>query len=134
MAELEELDEEFAAGLAETETQTFITTHSAFGYLAARYGLTEESIAGIDPESEPSGSRMRELHDIAERENVSTVFFETLASDATARTLADDLGLETAVLDPLEGLTEDSAGEDYVEVMRANLAALREALGAAEPA
>ncbi|UCM87804.1 metal ABC transporter substrate-binding protein [Streptomyces marincola] len=129
-AELAALDEEFAEGLATTETDTFITTHAAFGYLADRYGLHEESITGLDPESEPSGARMRELQDIAEADNVSTVFFETLISDETARTLANDLGLETAVLDPVEGITEESPGADYLEVMRANLDALREALGA----
>jgi zinc transport system substrate-binding protein len=74
---------------------------------------------------------MRELHEVAEEDDVTTVFFETLASDETARTLADDLGLETAVLDPVEGITDESAGADYVEVMRANLDALRQALGAA---
>ena len=128
--ELTALDTEFAEGLAGAEGGTFITTHSAFGYLAARYGLHEESINGLDPESEPSGARMRELREVAEADGVTTVFFETLVSDETARTLADDLGLETAVLDPLEGITEDSPGADYMEVMRANLAALQEALGA----
>ncbi|MDT0345258.1 metal ABC transporter substrate-binding protein [Streptomyces litchfieldiae] len=129
-AELTALDEEFTEGLATATTGTFITTHAAFGYLADRYGLHEESIAGLDPESEPSAERMRELQDIAEADDVSTVFFETLVSDETARTLAGDLGLETAVLDPVEGITEDSPGADYFEVMRANLQALRQALGA----
>jgi zinc transport system substrate-binding protein len=129
-AELTALDEEFTAGLAATETDTFITTHAAFGYLADRYGLHEESITGLDPESEPSGARMRELQEIAEADHVSTVFFETLVSDETARTLAGDLGLQTAVLDPVEGITEESPGADYFEVMRANLEALRLALGA----
>ncbi|SOD64441.1 zinc transport system substrate-binding protein [Streptomyces zhaozhouensis] len=129
--ELTALDQEFTEGLAEVEGGTFITTHSAFGYLAARYGLHEESITGLDPEAEPSGARMRELREVAEADGVTTVFFETLVSDDTARTLADDLGLETAVLDPLEGITEDSPGADYPEVMRANLEALRQALGAA---
>ncbi|MCE7079152.1 metal ABC transporter substrate-binding protein [Streptomyces sp. ST2-7A] len=128
--ELRALDTEFEEGLANRTSDVFITTHAAFGYLAERYGLREESIAGLDPESEPSAARMRALHDIAEDEGVSTVFFETLASDATARTLADDLGLETDVLDPLEGITEGSRGDDYFEVMRANLEALRQALGA----
>ncbi|WP_107079958.1 metal ABC transporter substrate-binding protein [Streptomyces sp. NBRC 109706] len=131
VAELHALDEEFSEGLADVETNTFITTHQAFGYLAARYGLQEESITGLDPESEPSAARMRELREIAEENGVTTVFFETLVSDATARTLADDLGLATAVLDPVEGITDDSPGADYIEVMRHNLGALREALGAA---
>lgn len=128
--ELRALDEEFSTGLEHPESTTFITTHSAFGYLAERYDLNEESISGLDPESEPSGARMKELHEVAAQEKVNTVFFETLASDDTARTLAADLGLETDVLDPLEGITDDSRGADYTEVMRANLEALQKALGA----
>ncbi|RKN11943.1 metal ABC transporter substrate-binding protein [Streptomyces radicis] len=129
--ELTALDQEFSEGLATAETDTFITAHAAFGYLAERYGLHQESIAGLDPESEPSAARMRELQEIAEADGVTTVFFETLVSDETARTLAGDLGIDTAVLDPLEGITEDSPGADYLAVMRANLEALRLALGAA---
>ncbi|GAB2931080.1 zinc ABC transporter substrate-binding protein [Streptomyces mayteni] len=130
VGELQSLDEEFAAGLADAPARTFITTHAAFGYLAERYELHEEAITGLDPEAEPSAARMRDLQDIAREDGVTTVFFETLVSDETARTLADDLGLETAVLDPVEGITEDSPGADYLEVMRANLAALQQALGA----
>jgi zinc transport system substrate-binding protein len=128
--ELQTLDEEFSQGLADTQTRTFITNHAAFGYLADRYDLRMEAIAGLAPDSEPSAARMRELHDIARDNDVTTVFFEILVSDETARTLADDLGLETAVLDPVEGITDESAGDDYVEVMWANLDALRQALGA----
>ncbi|MEV6552227.1 metal ABC transporter substrate-binding protein [Streptomyces sp. NPDC051597] len=124
------LNEKFAAGLRTTATKTFITTHSAFGYLAERYGLTQEGIAGIDPEAEPSPARVRELQSIAKKDHVDTVFFETLASDKTARTLAGDTGLKTDVLDPLEGITDKSRGEDYLQVMESNLAALRKALGA----
>ncbi|MFH8836357.1 metal ABC transporter substrate-binding protein [Streptomyces sp. NPDC017868] len=127
---LGDLDTAFATGLKNTATKTFITTHSAFGYLAERYGLEQEGITGIDPESEPSPARVRELHEIAEKDKVSTVFFETLASDRTAKTLAGDTGLKTDVLDPLEGITDKSKGRDYIEVMQSNLAALKTALGA----
>ncbi|MGW4161657.1 metal ABC transporter substrate-binding protein [Streptomyces sp. NPDC004788] len=127
---LGELNTEFAAGLKNTATRTFITTHSAFGYLAERYGLEQEGISGVDPESEPSPARVKQLQDVAKKDKVSTVFFETLASDKTARTLAGDTGLKTDVLDPLEGITDKSRGHDYFEVMRANLAALKTALGA----
>ncbi|WP_369144150.1 metal ABC transporter substrate-binding protein [Streptomyces sp. R44] len=127
---LGDLNTEFETGLKNTATRTFITTHSAFGYLAERYGLEQEGITGIDPESEPSPARVKELHDIAEKDKVSTVFFETLASDKTAKTLAGDTGLKTDVLDPLEGITKQSKGDDYIEVMRSNLAALKTALGA----
>ncbi|MFB6842521.1 metal ABC transporter substrate-binding protein [Streptomyces sp. NPDC056361] len=128
--ELGALDTEFETGLKNSATKTFITTHSAFGYLAERYGLEQEGITGIDPESEPSPARIKELQDIAKKDKVSTVFFETLASDKTAKTLAGDTGLTTDVLDPLEGITDKSKGDDYIEVMRSNLAALKKALGA----
>jgi zinc transport system substrate-binding protein len=57
------------------------------------------------------------------------VFSETLASPEMAETLADDLGLETAVLDPVEGLSDETSDEDYLSLMRGNLEALREANG-----
>ncbi|NEE06526.1 zinc ABC transporter substrate-binding protein, partial [Streptomyces sp. SID7499] len=83
VAELGELNTAYATGLKNTSTKTFITTHSAFGYLAERYGLTQQGIAGIDPEAEPSPARIQEIHTIAEKEKATTVFFETLASDRT---------------------------------------------------
>lgn len=128
--ELGALNTGYEKGLANTATKTFITTHSAFGYLAERYGLTQEGIAGIDPEAEPSPARISALHSIAEKKKVTTVFFETLASDKTAKTVARDTGLKTDVLDPLEGITDRSKGDDYIEVMKSNLAALQKALGA----
>ncbi|MER8269104.1 metal ABC transporter substrate-binding protein [Streptomyces griseus] len=130
VAELGELNTAYETGLKNTATKTFITTHSAFGYLAERYGLTQQGIAGIDPEAEPSPARIQEIHTIAEKEKATTVFFETLASDRTAKTLAKDTGLRTGVLDPLEGITDKSRGADYIEVMESNLAALQKALGA----
>ncbi|MEV5592407.1 metal ABC transporter substrate-binding protein [Streptomyces sp. NPDC052496] len=128
---LNDLNKKFQDGLKNKKTDTFITTHAAFGYLAERYGLTEEAINGIDPESgDVSGSRMKELQKLAKDHHVDTVFFETLTSPAMAKTLAKDLGVKTAVLDPIEGITEKSQGTDYVQVMESNLAALQKALGA----
>ncbi|GGW41329.1 metal ABC transporter substrate-binding protein [Streptomyces griseoloalbus] len=127
---LDDLDTAFQTGLKDKKTDVFITTHAAFGYLAERYGLTEEAISGLDPESEPSGARVRELEKMAKADGVTTVFHETLVSDKTAKTLAGDAGLKTDVLDPLEGITDESRGDDYFQVMEANLKALQTALGA----
>ncbi|WP_133885811.1 zinc ABC transporter substrate-binding protein [Streptomyces sp. BK208] len=124
------LDTAYRDGLAKTGTKVFFTNHAAFGYLAERYGLTQEAINGLDPESEPSPARIRELQREAEADGVTTVFYETLVSGKTAKTLAKDAGLKTDVLDPLEGITDQSRGDDYVAVMEANLKALRAALGA----
>ncbi|MFJ4845073.1 MULTISPECIES: metal ABC transporter substrate-binding protein [unclassified Streptomyces] len=127
---LDALNTAFTDGLRNRTSDTFLTTHAAFGYLAERYGLVEEAVNGIDPEAEPSAARMRALQDLAKDRQVSTVFFETLVSDRTAKTLAGDLDLRTDVLDPIEGITDRSRGSDYFGVQRANLKALQTALGA----
>lgn len=126
---LDGLNTEFKDGLKKRTSDTFLTTHAAFGYLAERYGLTEEAISGLDPEAEPSAKRIRDLHTLAKDHHVSTVFFETIANPATAKALAGDLHLKTDVLDPLEGINAKSRGKDYFGVQRANLAALQKALG-----
>jgi zinc transport system substrate-binding protein len=128
--DLHALDEDFAKGLKGRETDTFVTTHAAFGYLAERYGLREVAVAGIDPEAGSiSGAHMKKLHEIIKREDVGTVFFETGASDKTATTMAVDLGVRTAVLSPLETV-KDPEKQDYFSVMHQNLDALRTALDA----
>ncbi|CAM5678500.1 High-affinity zinc uptake system protein ZnuA OS=Streptomyces fumanus OX=67302 GN=GCM10018772_02970 PE=3 SV=1 [Streptomyces fumanus] len=127
---LADLDTAYEKGLKNTATKVFFTNHAAFGYLAERYGLTQEAINGLDPESEPSPARIKELQTEARADGVTTVFYETLVSDKTAKTLARDAGLKTNVLDPLEGITDRSKGDDYFGVMEANLKALEAALGA----
>ncbi|GGX60427.1 zinc ABC transporter substrate-binding protein [Streptomyces anandii JCM 4720] len=130
VGELDALNTRYETGLRNTRNKVFITTHAAFGYLAERYGLTEEALNGLDPESEPSAARVRDLERMAKADGVTTVFYETLVSDRTARTVAGDAGLRTDVLDPLEGITAKSRGTDYLQVMDSNLQALRKALGA----
>lgn len=127
------LDAELAAGLETCERRIVVTAHAAFGYLTERYGLRQEAVAGLSPEAEPDPRQLAALADLVRRENVTTVFTEPLASARIARTLAREAGVRTAVLDPLETLTDErrAAGDDYLDVMRHNLAALRDALGCA---
>ncbi|PWI18532.1 zinc ABC transporter substrate-binding protein [Streptomyces sp. Act143] len=127
---LDDLNTQFEDGLKNTKTKVFLTTHAAFGYLAERYGLTEEAINGLDPESEPSAARVKDLEKMAKADGVTTVFYETLVSDKTAKTIASDADLKTDVLDPIEGITSKSKGDDYFQVMESNLKALQSALGA----
>lgn len=130
-AELEELDAEFRAGLARCERRELVTSHAAFAYLADAYGLEQIPLTGVAPETEPSARELEALVEEVRESGATTVFFEPLVSPDLAETVAREAGVETAVLNPLEGLTEEEldAGEDYVSVMRDNLAALRTALG-----
>ena len=125
--ELGMVDEEFRTGLARCERSEFITTHTAFGYLARRYGLSQIGITGLSPDAEPSPARVAEVQQEARKHGVTTIFYETLISPAIAESIAGDLSLATDVLDPIEGITEQSRGQDYLAVMRSNLAALQKA-------
>jgi zinc transport system substrate-binding protein len=132
-AELMTLHSDYERGLATCQRREIITTHEAFGWLAKRYDLLQLGIAGVLPEAEPDPRRLAELAELVRRDGVTTIFTETLVSPAVADTLARETGVRTAVLNPLEGLTEDEIahGATYVSVMRDNLAILREGLGCA---
>jgi zinc transport system substrate-binding protein len=127
--QLEVLDREYRTGLRSCQRTDFITSHAAFGYLAERYGLTQISISGLSPDTEPSPARIAEVQRLATEHGVTTIFSETLVSPAVAKSIAGDLGLKTDVLDPIEGITEHSRGSDYIAVMRSNLTALEKANG-----
>jgi len=125
VADLTTLDADIKADLTDCAITPFITSHAAFGYFAARYGLTQVGIRGLEPDVEPSASRIAEVHQIARDNHVTTIFFEALVSPVVAQSVAGDLGLRTDVLDPLEGITAESRGTDYLAVMRSNANSLK---------
>ena len=127
-AELEDLDAEFTDGLAACERDTVVVSHEAFGYLE-RFGVHFEGIAGLTPDAEPTPAVLAELEELIASEGITTVFSERLASPAMAESLASDTGVETAVLDPIEGPGDGDGATDYVALMQQNLAALQQANG-----
>ncbi|MBX6748892.1 MAG: zinc ABC transporter substrate-binding protein [Micromonosporaceae bacterium] len=127
-ADLTALDREFADGLRDCARREIVVSHAAFGYLADRYDLRQIPITGLAPDTEPTPGELAAAVDAARAVGATTIFFETLISPAVAQTVADAVGADAAVLDPIEGLAPGAAG-DYLSVMRANLAALRPALG-----
>jgi zinc transport system substrate-binding protein len=131
IAALHDLDRAYRGGLAHCARKEIVTSHAAFGYLAQRYGLVQVPITGLTPESEPTPGQLAHVVKLVRRTRATTVFFETLVSPRLAETVAQEVHARTAVLDPIEGLTpaEQSRGEDYLAIMRRNLAALRQALG-----
>jgi zinc transport system substrate-binding protein len=128
---LQALHGAYEAGLATCERRDVVVSHAAFGYLTRRYRLAQVSIMGLSPEAEPGPAELAALVRFARRHEVRTIFFETLVSAKLAETLAREVGAQSLVLNPVEGLTreEAAAGKDYVALMEANLANLRTALG-----
>lgn len=123
--ELGALDTELRAGLAQCRSRDLVTSHAAFGYLADRYDLDQEGVAGVSPDVEPDAATLRDLSSHVREAGVTTVYSESLVSPALAETVARESGARVAVLDPLEGITDAAQGRDYPEVMRANLRTLR---------
>jgi zinc transport system substrate-binding protein len=130
-ARLRALDGDFREGLADCDRRELVTTHDAFGYLADRYDLEVIPITGLAPEAEPSPHDLEGIAALVEERGVTTVYTEPLLSPEIGETVAREAGATTAVLNPLEGLTEKelARGEDYFTVMEANLDALRTGLG-----
>ncbi len=127
LADLESLDDDLRTGLADCRVRDIVTSHAAFAYLARAYDLVQVPIAGIDPGTEPSAAQLASITDLVKRDGITTVFTETLVSPAVARTVAREAGVRTATLDPIEGLTKATADEDYLSIMRSNLATLQKA-------
>ena len=122
---LTNLDTQYTKGLSSCQHNTFITSHAAFGYLADRYKLTQASISGIDPETEPSPAEMANIKSVVKSTGVKTIFTEELVSDAPAKAIAAETGAETSVLSPLESKPERG---DYTDAMTSNLERLKSAL------
>lgn len=127
---LNELDAKLTAAAQKAQLKTFVTTHAAFGHLAADYGLQQLSIMGLSPQAEPSPAALNKLIGVMRASNIQYVFFETLVSPRIAETIAQSAGAQTLVLDPLEGLSEEGRqnGDDYLKIMERNITNLEIAL------
>ena len=94
------------------------------------YGLNQVSISGLSPDEEPSPQQLAAIADFAKENNVEYIFFESLVSPKLAETIASEIGAETLVLNPLEGLSDEeiNSGKNYFTEMQNNLANLKIAL------
>lgn len=128
--ELDQLDTEFKQGLSSCQKKDFVTSHAAFGYLAAQYGINQVAISGVSPDEEPSSQKLAEITDLVKKQDIKIIFFESLVSPKLSQTIAQETGAQTMVLDPIEGLTQEdlNSGKNYLTVMRDNLSALQAAL------
>ncbi|KLU56482.1 ABC transporter substrate-binding protein [Paenibacillus sp. VT-400] len=120
---LETLDQRFTDELANVPNNEIVVSHQAFGYLARDYGLTQHAIMGLSPDAEPTGQDIVKLAKLVKDEGIKYIFFEELVSDKLAKTLASEAGVETMVLNPVEGLTKEQATnrDDYFTLMEKNL-------------
>ena len=130
ISKLSALDQSYRSGLTGCALHDVVTSHNAFRYLAKEYGFITLAITGISPDEEPSAQRLAELADFARKNGVKYIFFETLVSPKLAQTVATEIGAQSLVLNPIEGLTpaDTAKGADYLSIMKENLQNLRTAM------
>lgn len=124
--ELAALDKDMDAALSSLANKNLVVSHEAFGYLAARYGLTQIGIMGVDADAEPTPDRMAQLVEFIREHDVRTIYSEELVNPRLADAIAAETGAVVRVLNPIEGLTiaQEKAGYDYIKLQRENLATL----------
>ena len=129
-ARLGALHERIQRTLAPCRKKVFIMTHTAFGYFAARYALTQFAIAGVTPGAEPSAAKIREIVRIVRQHDIHVIYYETLVSPRVASAIAREVGARTLALNPIEGLTgaEVRQGKDYLSMMDDNVRSLAQGL------
>ncbi len=122
IADLNALDGRFRSNLQSCVQNKAIVSHDAFRYMAKRYGFETLALAGLSPDEEPSPKKIAEIIEVAKRENLKVVFFETLVSPKLAESVANGAGAKSLVLNPIEGLTSDeiTRGDTYLTVMQRN--------------
>lgn len=130
LAGLNQLHQDFEAGLRPLQGIPFLTFHNAFPYLARRYGLKLAGVVESTAAEEPSARELADLARLVRQEGVKVLFTDGPPTRLASR-LAKDLGLRLARLETLE--TGDLKPGAYEAGMRRNLRALTTALRPVEP-
>lgn len=127
IADVKALDAEFEAAAKTFASREFIGLHSAYAYLAARYGLTQAAAVHDVPEAEASPAKIREVVQMMKDKNIKAVFTENALRAKAAELIMKETGAQRFVLQPIE--TYDKESDTYVSLMRQNLEQLKKALG-----
>ena len=132
LAELDTLDADVRSAIAKIppERRKVITTHNAFGYFAAAYGIEFVAPVGVSTETEPSARDIALLIRQIKAEKIPAVFLENLSDDRLIARIAAETGAKaggTLYSDSLTG--EKGPAPTYIDLIRHNIKALTGALG-----
>jgi zinc transport system substrate-binding protein len=128
---LEAMDHAYRSALASCRHRTLVVGgHSAFSYLAHRYGLEQIPLYGISADAEPTPQKLAEVVEIAKQRKVKFIFLETLVSPKLGRVLAEEVGAVTLALNPGANLAQEevAGGMTFLEIMEGNLKNLKKGL------
>jgi len=131
-AELDALDAEVRAAIAKIplERRKVITTHNAFGYFSAVYGIAFLAPVGVSTETEPSARDIALLIRQIKAEKIPAVFLENLSDDRLIGRIAAETGAKAGGTLYSDSLTDEKGpAPTYIDLVRHNIKALTSALG-----
>ena len=125
-AKAHDLTKKYQPIFENADQKTFVTQHTAFSYLAKRFGLNQLGIAGISPDQEPSPRQLTEIQEFVKTYKVKTIFTESNASSKVANTLVKSTGVTLKTINPLEADPQND--KSYLENLEENLSVLAQEL------
>lgn len=125
-AKAHDLTKKYQPIFEKANQKTFVTQHTAFSYLAKRFGLNQLGIAGISPDQEPSPRQLSEIQDFVKTYKVKTIFTESNLSSKVADTLVKSTGVSLKTLNPLEADPQND--KSYLDNLEENLTILAQEL------
>ena len=125
-AKAHDLTKKYQPIFEKANQKTFVTQHTAFSYLAKRFGLNQLGIAGISPDQEPSPRQLTEIQEFVKTYKVKTIFTERNASSKIAETLIKSTGVSLKTLNPLEADPQND--KSYLDNLEEDIAILAEEL------
>lgn len=132
IARLVDLDRSIKAAFAKIPAgrRKIVTSHDAFGYFAAAYGIDFIAASGISTEAEASAADVARIIDQIRRENISAVFVENITNPQLAGQIARETGVRIGGALYSDALSDASGGAPtYVKMFEWNTRQLTEALG-----
>lgn len=109
--------------------RAFVTQHTAFAYLARRFGLEQLGVAGLE-DQEPSPRQLAQVKDFVSQRGIGTIFVEEGQSDKLAQTLAQATGATIEELATLE--RPPAEAQPILRQLEANLQTLLTSLSEEE--
>lgn len=131
LEKLEMLDREVREAVAKIppERRKVISTHDAFGYFAAEYGVQFIAPLGVSTETEPSARDIASIIGQIKAARIPAVFLENISDDRLIRRIAAETGAKVGGTLISDGLTgEKGLAPTYIDMVRHNIKALTSAL------
>jgi len=129
---LRQLDHQYQQSLAGCRGRDLVIAgHQAFGYLAARYGLNQISLTGLNPEPQPTPRKLQEVINLVRARQIKSIFYESSTPPAYAKQISRETGTKLYRLSTGVDLSKKEIQEQksFLSLMEDNLKILIEGLG-----